>query len=138
MNSERYPIYNYVPINPMKRMNSNNFGNDLDDTLQKMKQKKIMDDPEYHFKNCYIINFDLIHNECRGDELSNTRKDYETIFMKKINEEIETDDLRYRFISNAIKSERKDVFLQQDFLMNILTEINQKQNQKRKVYFYLQ
>ena len=112
MNSERYPIHNYVPFNPMKRMNSSNFGHDLDTTLKKMAFEKIMADPDYHFKNCYIINFDLIHHECRGDELLYTRKHYETISKKKINEEIATDDLRYRFISSAIKCERKDVFFE--------------------------
>ena len=114
MNSERYPIQNYVPTNPMKRLNSSNFGHDLDTTLQKMTFKKIIDEPEYHFQNCYITNFDLIHHECRGDELSYTRKHYETISKKKINEEIATDNLRYRFISSAIKSERKDVVFEEE------------------------
>ena len=124
MNSERYPIHNYVPFNPMKRMNSINFGHDLDTALKKMAFEKIIQDPDYHFKNCYIINFDLIHHECRGEELSNTRKHYETIFKKNINEEIAANDLRYRFISSGIKSERKDVFLKKKFLVNTLIEMN--------------
>ena len=114
INSERYPVQNYIPTNPMKRPNSNNFGHDLDTTLLKMKFQKIMEDPEYHFKNCFITNFDLIHNECIGDKLVHTRKHYETISNKKINEEIPTDDLRYRFISNAIKSKRNDVFFEKE------------------------
>ena len=114
MNSKRYPVQNYVPTNPMKRLNSSNFGHDLDSTLKKMAFEKIIDEPDYHFQNCYINNFDLIHHECRGDELSYTKKHYETIFNKKINEEIATDNLRYRFISSAIKSERKDVVFEEE------------------------
>ena len=112
MNSEKYPVQNYVPINPTKRLNSNNFKGDLDFTLRKMTFKKIVDDPDYHFQNSYITNFDLIHHECRGDELSHDRKHYETIFKKNIEDEINFDDLRYRFLSSAIRSERKDVVIE--------------------------
>ena len=114
MNSKRYPVQNYVPTNPMKRLGSSNFGHDLDSTLQKIAFKKIIDDPEYHFENCFITNFDLIHHECRGDKLFYTRKHYQTIFNKKINEEITTDNLRYRFISSRIKSKRKDVIFEKE------------------------
>ena len=74
-----------------------------------MTFEKIVDDPDRHFQNSYITNFDLIHHECRGDELSYSKKYYETIFKKNINDEIKSDDLKYRFLSSAIRSERKDV-----------------------------
>ena len=108
MNCERYPVQNYVPINPSKKF-EHEFEHDLDTTLQKMTFTKIVNDPDYHFKNSYITNFDLIHHECRGDDLSHTRKYYETIYKKDINEQIDSNDCRYRFISSAIKSQRKDV-----------------------------
>ena len=114
MNFKRYPVQNYVPTNPMKRLNSSsNFERNLDTTLKEIAYKKIINNPEYHFQNCYITNFDLIHHECRGDELSYTRKHYETITKEKINEEIATDNLRYRFISSAIKSEQKDIVFEE-------------------------
>ena len=127
MNNKRYPVNNYVPINPTKKLNSDNFGCCLHTTLQKMTFNKIISDPEYHFQNCYITNFDLIHNECRGDELSHSREYYETIFKKKINEEINNDSDRECFISYAIKSERKDVLFEKDvfyqhFNRNVLEE----------------
>ena len=112
MNSEKYPVQNYVLINPTKRLNSNNFKGDLDFTLRKMTFKKIVDDLDYHFQKSYITNFDLIHHECRGDELSHDRKHYETIFKKNIEDEINSDDLRYRFLSSAIRSEWKDVAIE--------------------------
>ena len=109
MNLEKYPVQNYVPINPTKKLN---IKDDLDFTLKKMTFKKIVDDPDYHFQNYYVTNFDLIHHECRGDELSHSREHYETIFKKNINDEINSVDLRHRFILSAIRSERKDVFIE--------------------------
>ena len=73
MNSNRYPVQNYVPTNPKKRMYSRNFGHDLDDTLKRFTYEKIIGNPEYHFQNSYIINFDLIHHQCRDDELLHSR-----------------------------------------------------------------
>ena len=107
MNSKRYPTQNYVPINP----ENNFYGRErsLDSTLKKMTFDKIVADPYYHFQNCYVTNFDLINNECRGDPLSNSREHYETIYKKKLYDEIKSEDLRYHFLSAAIRSERNDV-----------------------------
>ena len=38
--------------------------------------------------NVFITNVDLIHNQCRGDELKQDRKYYETLFKEKLNFEI--------------------------------------------------
>ena len=38
------------------------------------KYNRIMADPESCFEYVKIINFDLIHNECRGDDLEFDRK----------------------------------------------------------------
>ena len=142
MNSEKYPVQNYVPTNPT--LNSN-FGHDLDFTLRKMTFEKIVDDPDRHFQNSYITNFDLIHHECRGDELSYSKKYYETIFKKNINDEIKSDDLKYRFLSSAIRSERKDVafekgIFKEHFNRKKLEEKLEKKHvflssMKKKVYF---
>ena len=114
MNSEKYPVQNYVPYNPTKEYNRQ-FGHDLDTTLLTDKYNKIVNDPDYHFNNSYVINFDIINHECRGgDSLSHDRKYYETIHKKKLNEEIKSDESKYRFISSALKSERKDVFIEKN------------------------
>ena len=78
--------------------------------MQKMTYERIMSDLKYHFENCCIINFDLIHHECRGSVLKHSRRYYETIFREKVNKEILNSDDRQLFISCAIKSEREDVF----------------------------
>ena len=134
MNSKRYPVNNYVPYNPLKKQNDSfNFGHSLDFKLKKMAYEKIISDFDYHFENCYVINFDLIHHECRNDELSYSRKHYETIYNEKVNEEFTTDDHKYRFISSAIKSKREDVNIEKDvfkqhFNTNKLEEELEKKN----------
>ena len=128
MDSEKYPIQNYVPLNPTNK-------GDLDYTLQKMKFDKIVSDPDYHFRNCFITNFDLINNECRGDELSHDRKHYETIFKKKIDDEIISNDVKYCFISSGIKSERKDVNFEKTIFKDHFNRENlEKELQKKSVF----
>ena len=116
MNSNRYPTQNYVPHNPENENNFYGRERDLDSTLKKMTFDKITADPDYHFQNCYVTNFDLIHHECRGDPLSYSREHYETIYKKKLNDEIKSEDLRYRFFSSAVRSERKDVGFEQSIV----------------------
>ena len=134
MNGKRYPVQNYVPTNPMKSV-SKKFGHNLDTTLQKMTFTKIVNDPDYHFENCYVINFDLIHHECRGDELSHSKKYYETIYKKNINEEINCDNSRYRFLSSAIKSQRKDVSFEKEIFSEHFNRNNLEKKLEKKGIF---
>ena len=99
--SKKYPVNNYVPT-----MMHDVY--DLHTRLKKMDYDEIVNNFDEHFKNCYITNFDLIHNECRGDKLENTKKFYETIFYDRMRENL--DDLqRKNFFASAVKSERKDL-----------------------------
>ena len=134
MNSKKYAVQNYIPNNPNKTTKNRTF-NDLDLTLKQMTFNEIVNDPDYHFENCYVTNFDLIHHQCRGDELSYSRKHYETISNKKIKEEIVSDDLRNRFVSSAIKSERKDMTIEkQVFKEHFNREIIEENLQKKGVF----
>ena len=44
---------------------------------------EIIQNPDQHFEKTFITNFDLIHHQCRGDELSHSREYYETLLLKK-------------------------------------------------------
>ena len=100
-----------------------------------MTFNEIMTDTDHHFENCYITNFDLIHNDCRNDELSYGRKHYETISNKKLKEEITSEDFRNRFISSAIRSERKDLLIEkQVFEEHFNKEMVEKNLQKKGVF----
>ena len=79
-----------------------------------MTFEEIIADPEFHFENSCITNFDLIHHECRGERLSFSRKYYETISYKKFNQEITDNANQQKFISSAIKSEKKTFLLKRN------------------------
>ena len=136
MNSKKYAVQNYVPINPTKTLkNSMETYNDLDLTLKQMAFNEIVNDPDYHFENCYITNFDLINHQCRGDVLSYSRKHYETISNKKIKEEIVSEDVRNRFVSSAVRSERKDMVIEkQIFKEHFNREMIEENLQKKGVF----
>ena len=135
MNQNKYPVENYVPYNPDKYLASGGFGHSLGYTLDKHKYEKFINDPGYHFANSYVTNFDLIHHQCRGDKLKHSRKYYETIYKNKVNEEIKKDDLKDRFISKAIDSERKDVFLKKNLLTEHFNRIKLEEKLEQKHVF---
>ena len=87
---------------------------DLDARLQQMTFNEIIQNPDNHFENAFITNFDLIQNQCRGDKLTHDRKFYETLFKEKLNSEINDIEQKDRFVSAAINSERKDVYIEKE------------------------
>ena len=100
-----------------------------------MTFNEIVNDPDHQFENCFVTNFDLIHHQCRGDELSYSRKHYETIFDKKVKEEIVSDDVRNRFVSSAIRSDRKDMNIEKEiFKERFNREIVEENLQKKGVF----
>ena len=110
MNSNRYPMINYVPDKPK----TNKRFYDLHDRLKQMSFDEIDNDPKTHFENVYITNFDLIHNSARGDPLSYSKKFYETISLidlKKIK-------FPYRdtFVAAGFRSQRNDVFFEKNVI----------------------
>ena len=68
-----------------------------------------------------VVNFDIIHLECRGDKLIGDYKDYKTI---------KTEDLsRYPkkeaevVLSAAFRNKKDDLWVKQDLIVNILGRI---------------
>ena len=112
----RYPVTSYVPQKIDEVY-------DLDTRLKQMKYDEIINDMDGHFQNCYVTNFDLIHNECRGDKLKNSRKYYETVFEKKLKENLSTENA-IKFCSSGIKSERKDLFFEKTVYENHFRNVN--------------
>ena len=60
---------NYVLTKPKL-----NVRDDLHNKLKKMDFDDIINNPETHFQNVYVINFDLIHHLARGDPLCYSKK----------------------------------------------------------------
>ena len=125
MNSDKYPVTSYVPNRPVEDLHSTKFEHSLDYNLKKQKYERIINNPEHHFKNCYVTNFDIIHHECRGDKLSHDRNFYNTISNKEINQNFIGETSRKTdFISSAVLSKRKDMFFEKVLLKEHLMKIS--------------
>ena len=99
-----------------------------------MKYNEIIENLEYHFQNCYVTNFDKIHHECRGDELSFSERHYETIFYDRLKENIDEEN-REKFISFAIRSERKDINFEKKVMLDHFKKLEiEKELEKRGVF----
>ena len=125
--SARYPINNYIPTKVTEV-------HDLNSRLNKMKYDEIIENLEYHFQNCYITNFDKIHHECRGDELSFSERHYETIFYDRLNQNIDEKN-REKFISSAIRSERKDINFERKVILEHFKKLKIEKELERKGVF---
>ena len=74
-------VNSYLPIKPIF-FDENDRG-DLDTTLRTDAYNRMVNDPDDFFTKAQITNFDLIHNRCRGDELSFSKRYYKTILKKE-------------------------------------------------------
>ena len=108
--TEKYPVNNYVQTKVTET------NKDLDLKLKEMTYNETLKDLNYHFKNCYITNFDLINNECRGDKLDFSRKFYESIFFADVKKNL-NEIGQEKFISAAIKSERIDLNIERKLII---------------------
>ena len=134
MNQNKYPVENYVPYNPNNHLTEGTFGHSLGDTLDRQKHQRIINNPNYHFKNSYVINFDIIHHECRGDKLEHSRKYYETIHKESVDKQIE-ENKKTNFISKAIECERKDVFLKKNLITEHFTRLEMQEKLEKQGIF---
>ena len=102
-----------------------------------MTFNEITNNPNYHFENAYITNFDLIHHNCRGDQLQRTKKYYQTISYNRLHNEILSNEHKTSFISAAIKSERDDVYFEKNiFKEHFNREEIEKIYKKKKIFIF--
>ena len=102
-------VNNYLPYYPVHKYT-------LHDSLLRNKYEKINGNKREYFENAKIVNFDIIHNECRGDPLKNSLKHYQTINQDDLKNVKENDE--EEFIGVAIKSKRNDINIDR----NVITE----------------
>ena len=107
MAEEKYFVNNYIPYYPINK-------DDLDDTLLRNEYEKINKDKKNYLKKTKIVNFDIIHHECRRDPLQNNVKYYETIHKQNLQRAKEED--KEDFISEAVKSNREDLYIKNDII----------------------
>ena len=124
----KYPVNSYVPTKVTET------DKDLDLKLKEMKYNDIVKDCDFHFENCYITNFDLIHHECRGDKLQFSRKFYETIFYDSVKKNLDEIN-QERFLSSAIKSERSNVNIEKKLIIEHFKRESLERNLEKKGIF---
>ena len=67
-----------------------------------------------HLSRVKVVNFDIIHPQCRGDKLENPERYYQSIYDKDfINYE---NHVRKEAVSTTIKSECDNIHFERDFL----------------------
>ena len=130
----KYPVTSYVP----KKVE---YVYDLHTRLNDEKNKEILNDLDGYFQKCYITNFDLIHNECRGDKLNFSKKFYQTVYSKELRENLEFND-QNNFIAEGIKSERNDLFFEKKIYIDHFERVKKFEekgiflsNMRKKAYF---
>ena len=124
----KYPVNSYVPTKVTEA------DKDLDLKLKEMKYNDIVKDCDFHFENCYITNFDLIHHECRGDKLQFSRKFYETIFYDSVKKNLDEIN-QEKFLSSAIKSERSNVNIEKKLIIEHFKRESLERNLEKKGIF---
>ena len=131
--TEKRLTNNYLPDKP-KFFSINDKGN-LHTTLQLSEYNRILSDTDKYFSNVLITNFDLIHNKCRGDELSKTKKFYETIYKKDCDESFLSNVDKHKFIESAFRSDRNDVHFEKELLFENIKRISLKKKLAEKNIF---
>ena len=101
-------VNNYIPYYPVHR-------GSLHETLLRNKYEKINKNKEEYFKSAKLVNFDIINNECKQETLENSVEYYQTIKKEDLKYAKEND--REEFIRAAIKSERNDVNVARDVVV---------------------
>ena len=78
MNKSKNVIYinNYILYRPRLYTNDEK---DLNVRFLEEKYNRIISDLDNYFTKVKLINFDLVNNECRRDELEHDRQYYETL-----------------------------------------------------------
>ena len=126
-NNNNIVVNKYIPYYPKEKTC-------LHDTLLIGKYERIKQDLPDYFCNVKIHNFDIIHNESRGDPLTYNRKYYQQIHTQHFGNIPEEND-RCNFKNNAIKSRRSDIYIQKDLMKKHFVGEELKEKFRRKGIF---
>ena len=77
--------------------------------MDALKREELLKDTDSHFKTAQVVNFDIIHHECRGDPLQGSYKEYQTVNKKDIDKY--SSNSKKKIMNSAIRCDRKDVFI---------------------------
>ena len=77
--------------------------------FDQLKYKEFRENRDKYINETKIVNFDIIHNLCRGDELKKTVKEYNTVS----NDDLKTmpSSEKYCAVSACFRSSNKDLII---------------------------
>ena len=87
--------------------------------LDDLKFEKFMENPDQSFRNTKIVNFDIIHHECRGDKLNNSYEHYQTVFKDNFKNYIKRD--KKTVLSSALRNQNKlqqSIYFEKDLVIS--------------------
>ena len=85
-----------------------------------LKYEIFIQDPDDSLKKTKIINFDLIHNQCRGDKLDNSQQYYQTVFEENLARYKKQD--KEKFVGSALRNQKEvDIFVERKIVSEHFT-----------------
>ena len=114
MNSQTISANSYVPpyVSPGLKWYERD---GLMTYIDRPKYEKFEKDRDSYLQNAKITDFDIIHHECRGDELQNSYKHYKTVNEKTLDKMPSND--RKKAIGACFRTKRKDLYVQRDLML---------------------
>ena len=83
-----------------------------------LKYKDMSDNPDNYFSKKKVINFDLIHHQCRGDPLLKPEKDHKTISSDEFKKYPQQE--KNKVFSAGFRSNRDDLWIKRDIIIEYL------------------
>ena len=74
-----------------------------------LKFKEMIDDPDAYFKKKEVVNFDIIHHECRGEQLQKSYKEHKTVVLDDVKEYSNYDKIKT--LLAIFRSRRDDLWV---------------------------
>ena len=81
--------------------------------IDQIKYKEFIFDPDTAIKNTKIINFEMIHAQCRGTPRTDSDQFHQTVREKNVSKMPQKD--RKKTVAACLRSERKDIFIEKNF-----------------------
>ena len=71
--------------------------------------------PDFYFENEKVINFEIIHHQCRGDQLTKTEKEHKTVCRNDFKNYPK--DEKNRVLSSIFRNIRDDLWVKRDLMI---------------------
>ena len=77
-----------------------------------LKYKDFISDPNAHIKNTQVINFEMIHAQCRGEPRTHYNKYFQTVTQEDVKKMHEKD--KKKSVGACLRSPRNDILLRKN------------------------